>query len=391
MNTIRLLAIIEAASLTGPAKNLLDFCARTRTVESVRIEPHLVTFRRGGIDSQDTFLEAARAADIPVEIVSERGRLDRTVIESLTRITERMDPGILQTHAVKSHFLLRNSGLWKKRPWIAFHHGYTSTDAKMLAYNLLDLWSLRAPSRIVTVSEAFERQLTSRGIARERITVLHNAVDPAWIEHRGFSRESGRQLLGISPEARIILAVGRLSREKAFGDLLSAMAQLKSKHPQPTPHLYIAGDGPDLASLEASASALGIASSVTFTGSINDLAPYYAAADILVISSEKEGSPNALLEAMAARLPVVATRVGGIPEIVTDNETALLVPAHNPDALANAIARTLNEPETARRMAERAHQTIVARFDPQARAQKLADIYAAIYAEVMRGASARAS
>ena len=387
MKSIRLLAIIEAASLTGPAKNLLDFCVRARTIENIRIEPHLVTFRRGNVSDRDTFLEAAGAADVPVEIVTERGRLDKSVIESLTQITERIQPTILQTHAVKSHFLLRNSGLWKKRPWIAFHHGYTSTDAKMLAYNLLDLWSLHAPARIVTVSEAFKRQLTSRGIARDRIAVLHNAIDPAWVERRGFSRESGQQLLGIRENDRIILAVGRLSREKAFGDLLAAMAQLKSKHPHLNPHLYIAGEGPDRASLESNASTLGIASSVTFTGPIKDLAPWYAAADLLAISSEKEGSPNALLEAMAARLPVVATRVGGIPEIVTDNETALLVPAQNPEALAAAIAQILTEPETVRAMAERAHETIVRRFDPEARAEKLA----AIYAEVMRGSSAVAS
>jgi glycosyltransferase involved in cell wall biosynthesis len=263
------------------------------------------------------------------------------------------------------------SGLWKQRPWIAFHHGYTLTSTRMLAYNMLDIWSLRAAARIVTVSQAFKRQLTARGISANRITVLHNAVDPEWVQRSGFSRESAREMLGIGPEERMVLAVGRLSREKAFIDLLAAIAEMKAR-----PRLYIAGDGPEHSSLERRITDSGLSDSVKLTGAIRQLAPYFAAADMLAISSVKEGSPNALLEAMAARLPVVATNVGGIPEIVTHSDTAILIPPRNPAALARAIEEMLSHPETARQMAERAHRVIIDRFDPKKRAATLAGIYA---------------
>lgn len=383
MKTIRLLAIVEASSLTGPAKNLIDFCVRARDLEAVRIEPFLVTFRRGGDSSldarQDGFLQAALTAGIPVEIVTERGRLDRNLPASLRSIVRKLNPDVLQTHAIKSHFLMRSSGLWKERPWVAFHHGYTLTDARMRAYNLLDIWSLRKPARIVTVSRSFERQLTGRGVRADRIIVLHNAVDPYWVEHNGFARDPARHSLGIGHDDRMILAVGRLSREKAFGDLVAAIGEMKTSNPELRVGLYIAGEGPERGALEERIAALGLTGIAKLTGAVNQLAPYYAAADVLAISSVTEGSPNALLEAMAAHLPVVATGVGGIPEIVTHEESAILVPSRNAPALAQALARLLARPEEARGMAERAHQVIVDRFSPQTRVRRLA----AVYAELM--------
>jgi glycosyltransferase involved in cell wall biosynthesis len=375
MTRVRLLAIIEAASLTGPAKNLLEFCRHARELDAVRIEPFLVTFRRGNARGTDDFLDAARLAGIPVEVVKESGPFDTSTVSSLRRIIGRINPDIIQTHAIKSHFLTRWSGLWKERPWVAFHHGYTLTDTKMLAYNLLDLWSLRAPARIVTVSSAFERQLTGRGISRDRITVVHNAVDVAWVERSGFSRESARQLLNIGPDEKIILSVGRLSREKAFVDLLAALDRMKASHPELPVHLYIAGEGPERLPLEERVSALGLGGCVKFTGAVRQLAPYYAAADVLAISSIQEGSPNALLEAMAAGLPVVATSVGGIPEIATHGESALLVAPGKPESLANGLAQMLLRPDQASQMAELARRIVVERFDPVVRANVLADIY----------------
>jgi glycosyltransferase involved in cell wall biosynthesis len=117
---------------------------------------------------------------------------------------------------------------------------------------------------------------------------------------------------------------------------------------------------------------------VMLVGATRQMAPYYAAADVVAISSIKEGSPNVLLEAMAARVPVVATRVGGIPEIVTHQESALLVPPGNPTALADALAHVLSHPDEARALADRAHQVILDRHSPSTRARLLAGIYDSI-------------
>src|SRR6266852_6782237 len=132
----------------------------------------------------------------------------------------------------------------------------------------------------------------------------------------------------------MILAVGRLSKEKAQIVLLRAFKNLSETHGEINARLVIVGDGPEREPLEAAAASLGLSDRVVFTGQVNNVQVYFAAADVLVNPSHSEGSPYVLLEAMAAGLPIVATAVGGVPEMVENNETALLVPASDPCALA---------------------------------------------------------
>jgi glycosyltransferase involved in cell wall biosynthesis len=378
---IRLLAIIEARSITGPAKNLLDFCRVARRIEGRPVETTLVTYQRTGQADTDDFLEAVRTAGVEIEIVRETSAFDRSTVAAIRDIVARRHPDVVQTHAIKSHFLLRLSGLWRATPWVAFHHGYTFDDLKMRAYNLLDRWSLRAPARIVTVSRAFQDQLTRRGVAPARITVLHNAIDPDWLAHSGVAREAARQELGIREGQPLVLAIGRLSHEKAFDCLLEAFAKLPRENPAAEPVLIIVGEGPERSNLERLSGAPGLSGRVRLPGHLRRIAPYYAAADVVAISSITEGSPNVLLEAMAAKVPVVATAVGGIPEIVRDRESALLVAPRDPAALTDALARAIGEPATAEALAAKSYGLILEQHSPQVRARLLASLYA----ELQRG------
>jgi glycosyltransferase involved in cell wall biosynthesis len=124
-------------------------------------------------------------------------------------------------------------------------------------------------------------------------------------------------------------------------------------------HVVIVGEGPERARLEAQAAHLGLAEQVHFVGHQQDVRPWLAAFDVCVLSSDWEGMSNAILEAMAAGLPVVATAVGGTPEVVVDGVTGFLVPPRDPQALADAILRLLRDPDLRRRMGEagRAHVT----------------------------------
>jgi glycosyltransferase involved in cell wall biosynthesis len=370
---IRLLAILEAATVTGPARNLLEFCRVAREMEDRRVETSIVTYRLKPYSPRDEFLDATAAAGIETYVIGERAAFDPRVKAMLCRIVERRNPDIVQTHSVKSHFWLRMSGLARRKPWVAFHHGYTFQDAKMRAYNLLDRWSLRAPSRIVTVSRAFAEQLSARGVPPARITVLHNAIDPEWLS---ISREEARRKLAIGSGQPLVVAVGRLSREKAFDRLLEAFAYFLGENAAGEPLLIIVGEGLERGNLERQIAARGLTGRVRLTGQIARVQPFYAAADVVAISSSTEGSPNVLLEAMAARVPVVATTVGGIPEIVANEESALLVPPGDVAAFAGALARIFAHRDEAHARAERAHRLIVERHSPQARARYLAGLYA---------------
>jgi len=371
MKPIRLLAILEATTITGPAKNLLQFaqCAR----ESGMAETAIAVFQRG--TAPNLAIEAAKRAAIPVYAVAEAGRFDRAVMAGLRSVAREWKPTVIQSHAVKAHFLVRASGLDRLAPWVAFHHGYTRPDLRARVYNQVDRWSLRAADRVLTVSEAFRRDLTRKGVAAGRIEVAHNAIDPQW-GLRDKTPEAAAALrarLGIGPEKRIILTVGRLSSEKDHGTLLEAMRRLRDMAPEA--HLAIVGDGPERLRIEETIRALGLTGSVTLTGQVPSAEPYYGIAEVCVLSSLSEGSPNALLEAMAAGVPVVATAVGGIPEMVSHGESALLAPPGDCAAMTNAMAALLSDGNLARRLAERAREIVVERHAPEARTRRLVEIY----------------
>jgi glycosyltransferase involved in cell wall biosynthesis len=371
--SLRLLAIMEAYSITGPAKNLLEFGKLAR---EAGVETTIATFTRGA--SKNLFIETAREDGFPVEVIHESGIYDRNVIRGLSQLTERLRPDIIQTHAVKSHLLARCASLPGRAPWVAFHHGYTWPTLRARLYNQLDRWSLRTARKVLTVSVPFREELIARGVKPDHIEIIHNAIPPDW--GRRF-REPGqaealRAKLGIGADRNVILIVGRLSREKDHLTLLEAVARLQ---PELNPHAVIVGEGPERPRIEERIRSLGLANSVTLTGQEGSAEPYYGIAQVAVLSSLSEGSPNALLEAMAAGVPVVATRVGGIPEIVSHGETALLVEPGDISGMSSSIAGLLKDPAgLAQRLVDRSRERILERHAPEARVRRLLDIYAGL-------------
>ncbi|MCA1619133.1 MAG: glycosyltransferase [Acidobacteria bacterium] len=387
--TIRLLALMEATTVTGPAKLLIEFCGRARALAdsepgAPRVEASIVTFQRGDPAAPNRFVEAARAAGVEVDVVSERFRFDPGVVAQLRRVFARRAPDIVETHMIKSHFLVRLAGLAPRRPWVAFHHGYTTTDMKMRLYNRINRLTLPSATRVATVCGAFARQLERAGVKPERIFVRHSSVAAA--ARAGDDEALGlRALLGVAEGERVILSVGRLSREKGHADLLRALSHLAEIDPALKFKAVVVGDGPERAGLEAEAASLGLKERVVFAGHADDVRPFYAAADVSALPSHSEGSPLALLEAMAAGLPVVATAVGGVPEVAADGETALLVPARDPRAFAAALSRVLSDDALARTLAANASARVASDFSPEARARSLVEFYSGLVPEKAGG------
>jgi glycosyltransferase involved in cell wall biosynthesis len=186
----------------------------------------------------------------------------------------------------------------------------------------------------------------------------------------------------------VILIVGRLSREKDHLALLHAVSQVRRAGDEAANvHLLIVGDGPERPRIETAIRDLGLSQAVTLTGQVPSAEPYYAVADLAVLSSLSEGSPNALLEAMSARVPVVATAVGGVPEIVSDRESALLIPPGDPGALSQAMRELLENDALAGRIAARAYELILARYTPEIRTSRLVEIYGEVLASQERYSS----
>jgi glycosyltransferase involved in cell wall biosynthesis len=281
-------------------------------------------------------------------------------------------PDLVQTHNVKSHFIFRLTGLDNVYPWIGFHHGYTSTDLKMELYNRLDRWSLPRARRVVTVCKPFAEQIVRRGVRRERVTVLHNSVRS--LEHSCPDRTSGlREALRILKDEPVLLNIGRFSKEKGHADLVTAVQELRRIYERPF-KVVLVGDGPERGSVLQLIRAFGMESAFYFAGQVSNVEPFYAIASVVVLPSHSEGSPNVLLEAMARGLPVIATAVGGVPEIIDDGVNGLLVPAGATKAMAGAISDLLIHPVRAARLGSAARSR-VEQFTPEAYRRSMIKIY----------------
>ncbi len=380
-NPIRLAILMEASTVTGPAKNLFAFLRNA----GPRLDPLLITFVRGAsrnnLPPTNLFLDAARDQGIAVAAIPEGFRFDPGVLAPLKRELTRFAPDILQSHNVKSNFFIRALGLHRTYPWIAFHHGYTKTSRMTELYDQLDRWSLRGARTVVTVCGPFVDQLAGRGVPRSRIRVHHNAArPPAALDGEAVAQL--RKVHAINAQERVVLTVGRLSKEKAQADLIRAVAQL-DRQKQPV-RLVVVGDGPERDALEQLSLQLALKAPV-FAGHQANVQPYYSLASVFVLPSLSEGSPNVVLEAMAAGAPIVATKVGGVPDIVESEVHALLVPPSQPGALAAAIQRVLEDGALRQRLVDASRQRILAEFTPEAHCQRMLSVYH----EVLAGVSTR--
>jgi glycosyltransferase involved in cell wall biosynthesis len=335
------LALLEADSITGTAKPVLEMAYEAQADSSGqrRVELSVANFARGRQEVENALTSALREGRIPYSLIREKGRFDSSVLPQIRDLVKKYDAEVVWTNSVKSHFLVYESGVLKHRKWVAFHHGYTSTDFKMSLYNQLDRVSLRKADRVLTVCIPLVAELEARGVLRRRIRVQHMPVRP-FVN----SPEDGLALrteLGLTSDAKVILSVGRMSREKGQKHLITAFSQLRKQLRNNQLKLVLVGEGPERKNLERRAAHCHVDGSVLFTGHRDDAKRFYGISDVFALSSYSEGTPNVLLEAMAAGVPVVATAVGGIPELVADGRHALLVPAADPAALANALGRLL--------------------------------------------------
>jgi glycosyltransferase involved in cell wall biosynthesis len=362
VRTLRVLAMVEASCVSGTGKPVLEF-VRQASRDDIGWPPvhvTVLTFARG---RESEFIEAVRAEGFPVEIIWECGRFDLSIIDQLRAAVVRCRPDVLWSNSVKSHFLIRAAGLNRKIRWIAFHHGYTAKDYVDRLYSQLDRWSLRAADRVVTVCRPFAEELEWRNrVARHLIRVQHVPVRPPPVVPESELIRL-RYELGLGRE-HVILTVGRLSKEKGHADFIRGILRLREFDPALPVRALIVGDGPERCRLEGLCSQLALRDTVRFLGYQSTVQPYYELADVFVLPSHNEGTPNVLLEAMASNLPLICTTVGGVPELATDNVDALMIPMKDPTVLARAIIRVLKDQTLANRLADSA-RSVVASHSPE--------------------------
>lgn len=243
------------------------------------------------------------------------------------------------------------------------------------------LWALAGSfaDRFCCVSEDVAEAARAYGtVPRRKVSVVLNGIDTAAFDSTG-DRDSLRQRLKIPAGVPVIGTVGRLHEVKRQDLLIRGFANIASLDPQP--HLLLVGDGPELESLRGLAARLGLAQRVHFAGYQARPEHFLHLMDIFALTSRLEGMPLAILEAWAAGLPVIASRVGGVPAIVREGETGVLFDPGDEAALSQAISRLLSDPSEARRLGEAGRAYVRSRFDLRVMALS----YEEHYRELLRG------
>ncbi len=242
-------------------------------------------------------------------------------------------------------------------PHVSTCHGFVATDRRLKLYNSLDYMALKSCDRIIAVSEDIRHALTGNGIDAKRIAVIPNSVG------NGAQRDRSeiRQALGLAKEGAIIGYAGRLSPEKGVNFLLQAAQILKNSRRAFS--VVIAGEGSERDALQRMAEEKDLEETIIFTGFQEDVEPWLKASDIFVLPSLTEGTPMALLEAMSLGLPVIASAVGGVPDIIENGVNGILVRPADCAGLAEALAELLDNPWRARKIGEAAAKSIKERYN----------------------------
>ena len=287
----------------------------------------------------------ARSRNIPVRTVRMASDLDVGAVAGLRRELEDLRPDLVHLHTGRATWLgglaARTLGLpaiTTRRMDRPVRRGFRTR----LVYGQL-------VQRAVAISPAVRDALIEGGVPAEKVELVPSAVDPSGArDDSGAARRAARLALEAADGAVVVLALASLVRRKGIDVLLDALARLGD----PGVVAWIAGDGPERAALEAQAERLGLAARVRFLGRREDAADLLAGCDLLALPSRREGLGVSALEAMRARRPVVASRVGGLADAVVDGRTGLLVEPEDPEALRVAIARLASDRDLRRRLGE---------------------------------------
>ncbi|MBY0399199.1 glycosyltransferase, partial [Myxococcota bacterium] len=300
-------------------------------------EPIIATLREGWMT------ERAEISGIPVWILPQRPGLDLPWILRFARRMSRERIDVLHSHEFAMNVFGGVAAVLARVPSVSTIHGkhwITDRGRRVLAYRIL----ARLGVAVVAVSADLAEYLSSGlGMSRDEIRLVHNGI-PMPVGALTPDRAEARRSIDLPPDGPLVVAVGNLYPVKDHATLLRALAQL------PAARVAIAGRGDEEENLRRLASELGIASRVHLLGLRSDVDRILAAADLFVQPSRSEGLPLAILEAMAAGLPVVATRVGGMGEATLEGVTGLLVEPGRPDDLAQALRTLLDDPDRRRQM-----------------------------------------
>jgi glycosyltransferase involved in cell wall biosynthesis len=346
---------------------------------------------------EDSMAFVADELGIEVERIEELHReisplRDAVAIVRLARLIRRVRPHILHTHTAKAGAVGRLAALLAgdARPPIVVHtfHGHVLRGyfdpLRTAGFRLLERWLATKSTALVAVSPQVRDDLVSLGVApRERFVVVRVGIE---LEQRVAAERDGRgesrRVLGIGPDRFAVGWIGRMTGVKRTDDVLRAFRRLRDRGVDAC--LCMIGDGPDRPAVERRAHELGLMRDTFFLGYQEEVAPFFAAFDAMILPSINEGTPVSAIESLAAGRPVVATRVGGVPDVVREGEDGFLVEPGDVDALAERLARLAADPELRERLGTAGRARVIPRYS----VERLVDDIDLLYRSLLASAGA---
>ena len=364
----RVLLLAESPYFGGITSHLVALSAGLRA--GAAVDPLLATLP--GRNPDRTLFDRAAACGMDVIEVPMRGRFDPRVVSRLRGLAREQRIDLVHTHNYRATLLA--AAALPHLPLVVTCHGLLGPGAPKgpRCWQALELRCMRHARAVIACSGHVRADLLARGLDGERVHVVHNGVaGPPALD---CDRAALRAALGIHQDGPVVLFAGRIVPGKGVDVLLEACAQRREWC------CVAAGDGPARGAMEAHARRLKL--EVSFVGMRKDMTPWYLAADVVALPSRSEAFPMVLLEAAAHGLPVIATNVGGVPEIVIDGETGVLLPDPSAsDTVEDLVAALdlLRKPKTRGEMGRRARTRWEREFTPERMAQSTSEIYSAAF------------
>jgi glycosyltransferase involved in cell wall biosynthesis len=366
--SVRILHLRASNFVGGPERQIFAYAAAMPKDE---ITTWIGTFTSGS--EGRGFADAGRAQGIPVWECQAAGV--HAAVEALKDFIRKEQIAMVCTHGYKATILALLACRPKRIPVVPFLRGWTGENFKVRVYEAIERAALRLCPRVVALSETHAAELKKEhGWARESVRVVANAateVPGAISRHK--ARTALEQRFGIKPDHLCLVSAGRLSPEKDPFTFLRAAEKIAASEPRA--QFIVFGDGVLRDKLKESAASLGLAARVRFAGLVPDFRDLLPGCDVLINASRREQMPNVVLEAMVAGVPIVATSVGGVPELLAEGAGILVNPGD--DAMIASATLTLLRDDTHRtHLAAKATQRLLSHFSSGAQAHQLRALYA---------------
>jgi glycosyltransferase involved in cell wall biosynthesis len=352
---MRILQFLPSRFWGGPEKQTLQLARWLRDSRAIETVIAVVPQDTQAADANPLVLRA-REAGFEVTPFLQRRRYD--VVEGrrlLRELVARHKPDVVCSTGYKADVL---TAFLTDIPTVAVARGWTAQDAKVRFFEWLDRMSLRRHDAVTVVSNALRNEVIRAGVPPAKVFWVPNALDMGELtpprRREAFCRE-----IGADPQRPIVGAVGRLSPEKGHRVLLNAFAAVRDRVLKA--QLVLVGDGPEESALRQVARRLELSDCTTFAGLRKDGQQIVGALDVMALPSFSEGMPNVILEAFGYGIPVVATAVGGVPDMLSDR-TGWLVPPGDPGQLSAALAEALEDRPEAERRARQAQAVLSENF-----------------------------